>query len=140
MHHLQQSITAGAVLEKGSSLAFATDAKAVKKMIVAFREGIKVCRLQGVPVYKIFPAYLFQLPLFLLTPMMQKMLLNHNTTEMVNNHMKQGLSEWIAGYQEVLQDGIALGEPMTTWQSYQRFVDGYLDGLPKNSEVREIVY
>lgn len=59
VHYLQQSITAGAILEKKSFLAFATDDKAVRKMITAFREGIEVCRLQGVPIYNIFPANLF---------------------------------------------------------------------------------
>lgn len=126
LHYLQQSITAGVVLEKGDFLSFAQDDQAIKKMIQAFREGIEVCRLQGVPVHKIFPANLFKLPLFLLARVMKKMFLDNNTIEMVNNHMKKGLPEWIVGYQEVLEDGLKMGLPMTVWSSYKIFVDRYL--------------
>lgn len=126
VHYLQQSITAGAVLESGGFLSFAKDYKAVKKMVKAFREGIEVCRLQGVPVHKIFPANLFKLPAFLVAHTMQKMFLDMNTVEMVNNHMKKGLPEWAGGYKEVLQDGIKAGIPMTVWKSYDCFVDNYL--------------
>lgn len=118
VHYLQQSITAGAVLECGDFLHFANDYKAVKKMVKAFREGIKVCHLQGVCVNKTFPANLFKLPVFLVAHIMQKMFLDPNTVEMVNNHMKEGLPEWIAGYKEVLQDGVEAGLPMTVWKSY----------------------
>lgn len=127
VHYLQQSITAGAVLESGGFLQFAQDYQAIKKMVRAFREGIEVCRLQGVPTNKIFPANLFKLPLFLVEHTMQKMFLDVNTIEMVNNHMKKGLPEWIVGYKEVLQEGIEAGVPMTVWKSYNVSVDNYLE-------------
>lgn len=127
VHYLQQSITAGAVLEKGDFLSFAQDYIAVKKMVKAFREGIEVCRLQGVPVNKIFPANLFKLPMFLVAHTMQKMFLDINTTEMVNNHMKKGLPEWIVGYKEVLRDGMEAGIPMDAWKSYAISVDQFIE-------------
>lgn len=130
VHYLQQSITAGAVLESGGFLPFAQDFSAIKKMVKAFREGIEVCRRQGVPTYKIFPANLFKLPLSLVAHTMQKMFLANNTIEMVNNHMKKGLPEWVAGYKEILQDGRSAGIPMTVWKSYEASVDNYL----KNNE------
>lgn len=79
-----------------------------------------MCHLQGVCVSKTFPANLFKLPVFLVAHIMQKMLLEPNTIEMVNNHMKEGLPEWIAGYKEVLQDGLEAGLPMTVWKSYDK--------------------
>ncbi len=118
VHYLQQSITAGAVLENGDFERFAHDYGAVKKMVQAFREGVEVCRLQGVRTYKTFPANFFKLPLPIVAHTMQKMLLDSNTMEMVNNHMKKGLPEWIAGYREILQDGLEAGLPMTVWKSY----------------------
>lgn len=127
VHYLQQSITAGAVLENGGFLPFAQDYKAIKKMVKAFREGIEVCRVQGVPTNKIFPAKLFKLPVFLVAHTMQKMFLDINTIEMVNNHMKKGLPEWIAGYKEILQDGINAGLPMSVWKSYNILIDKYLE-------------
>lgn len=101
VHDLQQSITAGAVLESGSFRQFAHDYGSVKKMVKAFREGIEVCRSQGVRTDKAFPADFFKLPLPIVAHIMQKMLLSSNTVEMVNNHMKKGLPEWIAGYYEI---------------------------------------
>lgn len=126
VHYLQQSITSGAVLENGNFEAFAHDYYAVKKMVMAFREGIEVCRLRGVNIYRTFPANLFKLPVFVVAHTMQKMFLEPNTTEMVNNHMKKGLPEWIAGYKEVLADGLEQGLPMTAWKSYNNSVERYL--------------
>lgn len=126
VHYLQQSITAGAVLENGNFENFACNYVAVKKMVRAFREGIAVCKLQGVHTTKTFPANLFQLPIFIVAHTMQKMFLERNTMEMVNNHMKKGLPEWIIGYKEVLNDGRIKGLPMTVWQSYDAAVEQYI--------------
>ena len=41
VHYLQQSVTAGAVLECGGYGSFASDYQAVKKVVKAFREGIR---------------------------------------------------------------------------------------------------
>lgn len=128
VHYLQQSVTAGAVLEYGGFLSFAQDHRAVKKMVRAFREGIEVCRLRGVDTGRVFPANMFRLPLFLVAHIMQRMFLDGNTREMVNNHMKKGLPEWIAGYKEVLEAGSGMGLPMTAWKSYESFVDAWLAG------------
>lgn len=126
VHYLQQSITAGAVLENGGFEQFAHNYMAVKKMVKAFREGIEVCALQGVNTNRTFPADLFMLPTFIVARTMQKMFLEQNTVEMVNNHMKKGLPEWIAGYREVLEDGLKKGLPMTVWKSYNTSIDEYL--------------
>lgn len=130
VHYLQQSVTAGAILEKGDFQAFARDDRAVRKMVKAFREGIAVCRLQGVNINKTFPANLFRLPVWVLAHAMQKMLLDQNTVEMVGNHMKKGLPEWIFGYREVLADGLKKGFPMTAWKSYHTAVEKYLQANP----------
>lgn len=126
VHYLQQSITAGAVLENGNFENFACNYTAVKKMVRAFREGIAVCKLQGVNTKKTFPANLFRLPIFIVAHTMQKMFLEKNTVEMVNNHMKKGLPEWITGFKEVLEDGLKNGLPMTVWKSYNVAVEEYL--------------
>lgn len=126
IHYLQQSITAGAILEKGDYFAFAQDYFSIKKMVKAFREGITLCRYYGIPVNKVFPANLFRLPTAIVAHVMQKMFLEENTTEMVTNHMKKGLPEWIAGYKEVLKDGLQHNLPMTIWKSYDSAVEEYI--------------
>lgn len=125
VHYLQQSVTAGAVLECGGYGSFASDYQAVKKVVRAFREGIGVCRMQGVDTNKTFPAGLFKLPTFVAAHIMQNMFLEANTREMVENHMKKGLPEWAAGYQEILNAGTCCGLPMTVWRSYDEAVEKY---------------
>lgn len=125
VHYLQQSVTAGAVLECGGYGSFASDYQAVKKVVKAFREGISVCRMQGVDTNKTFPAGLFKLPTFVAAHIMQNMFLETNTREMVENHMKKGLPEWAAGYQEILNAGTCCGLPMTVWRSYDEAVEKY---------------
>ena len=126
IHYLQQSITVGAILESGSFEYFSHDYMSVKKMVKAFREGIEVCKLQGANTKRTFPAYLFRLPTFIVAHAMQKMFLEQNTVEMVNNHMKKGLPEWIVGYNEVLTDGLECGLSMEVWKSYLPAVENYL--------------
>lgn len=136
VHYLQQSVTVGAVLENGGFEGFARDYMAVKKMVKAFREGIEVCRLQGVNTKKTFPANLFKLPVFIVAHTMQKMFLEQNTVEMVNNHMKKGLPEWVVGYREVLADGLEKGLSMTVWKSYDTAVEEYLKTNQINSVLK----
>ena len=126
VHYLQQSITAGAVLEAGSYLKFANDYKSVKKMVLAFREGINVCKAYGVPTNKIFPSKFFNLPLFIVAHLIQKMFLSENTMEMVENHMKEGLSEWVYGYNEVLKEGLKMEISMHDWASYEPYIMSWL--------------
>lgn len=127
VHYLQQSVTAGAVLECGDFLSFARRREAVRKLAAAFREGIAVCRMQGVDTWRTFPANLFRLPIGLVARGMQSMFLEAHTVEMVTNHMRQGLPEWIAGYYEVLEAGRALGLSMPVWSSYLEAVERYGD-------------
>ena len=113
------------MLECGGYGSFASDYQAVKKVVKAFREGIGVCRMQGVDTNKTFPAGLFKLPTFVAAHIMQNMFLETNTREMVENHMKKGLPEWAAGYQEILNAGTCCGLPMTVWRSYDEAVEKY---------------
>ena len=123
VHYLQQAITAGVIAEYGRFENVITNPNAIKKMVLAFREGIQVCRLLGVRTYRIFPAYLFNLPVFLITRILQKMFSEQNTLDMIINHMKKGYSEWVVGYKEVLNAGRSLGLPMSVWGSYEKYID-----------------
>lgn len=138
VHYLQQSITAGAVLENGSFENFAYNYAAIKKMVRAFREGIEVCRLQGVNTKRTVPANLFRFPISIVAHIMQKMFLEQNTIEMVNNHMKKGLPEWIVGFNEVLEEGVKSGLSMDVWKSYNAAVEEYIKRACKNSDLPSI--
>ena len=95
-------------------------------MVLAFREGINVCKAYGVPTNKIFPSKFFNLSLFIVAHLIQKMFLSENTMEMVENHMKEGLSEWVYGYNEVLKEGLKMEISMHDWASYEPYIMSWL--------------
>ena len=103
-------------------------------MVLAFREGINVCKAYGVPTNKIFPSKFFNLPLFIVAHLIQKMFLSENTMEMVENHMKEGLSEWVYGYNEVLKEGLKMEISMHDWASYEPYIMSWLKNL-KNFDI-----
>lgn len=125
VHYLMQSVTAGAVLKSKSFESLAGDSESVCTMVKALREGIAVCYNKGVHTKKIWMSKLIKLPLHIVTHFVQKMLLNQNTVDMVNNHMLKGLPEWIFGYNEILKEGLEQGLPMTDWKSYSMAVEEY---------------
>ena len=132
VHYLQQSITAGALLEKKDFQMLAQDRQALQRMVRALREGIDVCYRLEPATRRICITRMIRLPITFVATVLQKLFLNQNTQEMVRNHMKQGLSEWIYGYQEVLADGLKAGIKMTYWKSYQTGVENYLRNERRN--------
>ncbi|WP_162473764.1 hypothetical protein [endosymbiont 'TC1' of Trimyema compressum] len=56
---------------------------------------------------------------------MKDMFNKPETIKMVKGHMKQGMPEWIAGFNEVLDDGNHLNVTMPIWKSYKPYVDAY---------------
>jgi ketopantoate reductase len=83
VHYLQQSISAGAILKAENYHSFAANYKAVKEMVYAFREGIKVCEAYGVNTKNIFPASLFRYPAPIVALAMKKMFNQEDTVAMV---------------------------------------------------------
>ncbi|EEM13541.1 ketopantoate reductase PanE/ApbA [Bacillus pseudomycoides DSM 12442] len=45
---------------------------------------------------------------------------------MVENHMKEGLSEWVYGYNEVLKEGLKKEISMPVWASYEPYIQSWL--------------
>lgn len=123
VHYLQQSLSAGAIVKSGGYDNFAESYTAIKEMVRAFREGVAVCEAQGIDTKKIFPANMFRYPVFLVAWAMKGMFNKPETVKMVKGHMKQGMPEWIAGFNEVLADGEKLGVSMPVWKSYKAYVD-----------------
>lgn len=126
VHYLQQSLSAGSIAKSGGYDEFAGSYIAIKEMVYAFREGVAVCEMQGVNTKKIFPANMFRYPAFLVAWAMKGMFNKHETIKMVKGHMKQGMPEWIAGFNEVLTDGENLGVNMPVWKSYKKYVDEWI--------------
>ena len=126
VHYLQQSLSAGGIAKAGSYENFAGSYRAVKEMVYAFREGVAVCEAQGIRTKKIFPANMFRYPALLVAWAMKGMFNKPETVRMVTGHMKQGMPEWIAGFNEVMEDGERLGVNMPVWKSYKPYVDSYI--------------
>lgn len=131
VHYLQLAIRAGAILKAGGFEAFSTNSKAISEMIVACREGLKVCEASGVATKKLLPARILYYPKAIVTPFMKHLFQNNETTKLIEYYMQNGLSEWIYGYQEVLKAGEDLMIPMPTWRSYEAYVADYISQHPK---------
>ena len=126
VHYLQQSATAGAIASSGSFSALTHDPGAIRRLIMALRDGMSLCRHQGVAVWRVFPLNVLSImPLRVATPIMQHALQQPDVVDMVTGHMKHGFGEWLAGYDEVLAEGRRLGIPMTAWQLYNSAVQRY---------------
>lgn len=133
IHYLQQAVNAGAVLTAGSYRTFVEDRPAVAAMVDAYREGVAVCRRQGVRTHRVFPAPLFSLPRPLVATLMGRMLRQPTTANMVEGHMGHGLDEWVTGYLEVLADGQRAGLDMAHWRTYQPAVQECVHSRPSSS-------
>ena len=125
VHIIQQSISAGAIIKAGNYELFIKNRKAIKEMIIAYREGLAVCDSFGISTRKMSPAKMFYYPT-IVTFALKKILNQEETIMMVNGHMKHGITEWIKGYYEILECGIRRNIEMLTWESYASFIDDYL--------------
>lgn len=93
---------------------------------MALRDGMSLCRHQGVAVWRVFPFNVLSIiPLRVATAIMQRALQQPDVVDMVTGHMKHGFNEWLAGYDEVLADGRRLGVSMPAWQAYDSAVQRY---------------
>lgn len=124
-HYLQQGITAGAILQAGTYKGLVVDYMAIKKMLVAYREGIMVCKAYGVNTNLFFPSNMLFLPLPIVTVIFKAFLNQPLISEMIQGHMKNGLPEWVYGYYEILFSGNAKNLSMENWLSYKPFVDEF---------------
>lgn len=138
VHSLQQSLTAGPVLQAGCYEEFVRDRAAIAHLVRAFREGLAVCRACGVRTARHFPAPLFWLPTPVVTRMLQRMFTTPETATMVTEHMRHGLPEWIRGYHDVVDAGRRLGVAIPHLEAYIPAVQrvGTPDGMPLNTFLR----
>jgi len=126
VHIIQQSISAGAIIKAGNYDLFIKNRKAIKEMIIAYREGLAVCESFGINTRKILPAKMFYYPAFIVAFALKKILNQEETIMMVNGHMKHGITEWVKGYYEILECGKRRNIEMPTWESYAPFIENYL--------------
>ena len=111
VHSMQQALTAASLIEAGSYRAFAADRAAIARMVVAFREGLDVCRARGIRTWRLWPAPLFTFPKPLVARLLQGMFQRAETEAMVVGHMGHGLDEWIEGLESIRADAQRLGVP-----------------------------
>ncbi len=120
VHYLQQSITGGALATCSDFHILSTDDQLLKRIALAFREGIEVCRLRGVKTQRMILPILFRLPLPLVVYFLKQLFSKVEVQEMIINHKKKGFSEWLVGYFEVLNDGRNMGLKMENWGYFER--------------------
>ncbi|SDM59577.1 ketopantoate reductase family protein [Actinomyces ruminicola] len=124
VHYLQQSLTLGPLLEAGGYDRLCADDAALRRMVLALREGVAVCRARGIATGRIPPAPLLRLPVGMVAAGLGRMFSQDDTRRMVLAHLAHGRAEWRAGFFEVLAAGRRLGVPMPIWDSYSSLVAG----------------
>ncbi|RAX20979.1 ketopantoate reductase [Actinomyces sp. Z5] len=124
VHYLQQSLTLGPLLEAGAYDRLCTDRDALRRMVLALREGVAVCRARGIVTGGIQPAPLLRLPARIVAVGLGRMFAQADTRRMVLAHLAHGREEWRAGFFEVLEAGEHFGVPMPVWDSYAPLVAG----------------
>lgn len=125
IHCLQEAVMAGAIAESGSFDAVLEDSQVIKKMILAWREGILLCEKYGISKKAYKPTKYLFLPLCLLIPVVKLFLKQPLTQEMIRGHLASGYQEWADQYREILETGKTIHFPMPIWQSYQPFIENY---------------
>lgn len=123
IHSLQQSLTAAPVLEAGSYEAFCQDRQAVAALVRAFKEGLQVCRSRGIKTNTIWPAPLFLLPTPVVAKLMQGMFQQTETKTMVTNHMRHGLPDWIAGFDDLYAAATQFGLDTPNLEHQRKVLD-----------------
>lgn len=118
VHYLQQSVTLGPLLEAGGYDELVGDGRALRRMVLALREGVAVCRARGIAADRIAPVPLLRLPAGLVARGLRRILASAETRRMVLAHMGHGRGEWEAGLLEVADTGRSLGVDMPVWDSY----------------------
>ncbi|WP_058234462.1 ketopantoate reductase family protein [Devriesea agamarum] len=101
VHCLQQSLTAAPLIEAGSLDALIANRLLMQSMVLAFREGLKVCQAVGEDPRWVWPAPLFQLPARTVTFVMRRMFADPVVKTMILAHAEHGLSEWVSGFRSI---------------------------------------
>ena len=122
VHYLQQSVTLGPLLEVGGYEALTADRAALRRMVLALREGVAVCRARGIRADRIAPVPVLRLPAGLVASALGRLFARPETRRMVLAHLAHGRPEWEAGLLEVAETGGRLGVPMPVWDDYVRLL------------------
>jgi ketopantoate reductase len=121
VHYVQQASSVGGMLEAGSVDAFLKNSALVKRTLLAYREGVSVCRARGIRPEAVIPMpwFLLHAPMFVLVPAFRKIFSNEDEKAMLEGHLGHGVEEMVTGYFEVLRTGERLGVPMPHWKSFE---------------------
>lgn len=101
VHCLQQSLTPAPLREAAGYDRLVADPEALRDLVLAFREGLRVCAAVGARPTGVWPAPMFMLPTAVVTRMMRGMFSDPEVRRMVMAHMEHGLSEWVQGFRDV---------------------------------------
>lgn len=125
LHFLQPVAGVGPLLKAGSYENFARDGKAVREMLLAYREGLRVCQKRGIDTRRFPQTRFFGGPLLLVAPLVKMMFNQPEALAVMPRHVQNAMPEWVHGYDQILETGKALGVPMPVWESFKPVVERY---------------
>lgn len=127
VHCVQQAVFAGAIAEAKSYKNFVSNFKYIKKMILAWKEGLSLCEMAGINLKLYSPARYLSYPLNLISIVMKYEFSRPIMNEMILGHMQYGYYEWADEYYEILETGKECHLSMPIWNSYSPFVKCYME-------------
>lgn len=111
VHCLQQSLTAPTLLKAGNYENLVADPALLRELVLAFKEGLLVCRNVGINPTGMWTAPLFGPPTGAVARLLRGMFQDPDVATMVKAHSEHGLSEWISGFGAIHASARATGTP-----------------------------
>ncbi|MFD3157329.1 ketopantoate reductase family protein [Haloimpatiens sp. FM7330] len=124
-HYAESVGLLAGVMKAGSGEKYVKQDDFIKLSILIVREGYKVCRAVGIPIWKAFPQVLYYLPISLLLPQLKKMFSSKETQLMIKGHISHSPDEMKEMFYKVLNMGEKLNISMPNYRNVKKYIDEF---------------
>lgn len=125
-HYVESVGLLAGVMKAGSGENYIKKDDFIKLSILIIREGYKVCKKVGIPVWKAFPQVLYYLPISLLLKPLKKMFSSKETQLMIKGHISHSPDEMKEMFYKILNMGEKLNVAMPNYKNVKKYVDEFV--------------
>ncbi len=124
LHYVQQAAFAGALIAAGSPAEMLCRTDLLRRALLAYREGVEVCRAHGISPENatLMPPIFLHAPVFLLVPLFRRTFGDEACLILEGNY-RHRREDLVAAYFDVLSKGEERGLPMPYWRSFRPEVE-----------------
>ncbi|GAA0742768.1 ketopantoate reductase family protein [Clostridium oceanicum] len=124
-HYAESVGLLAGVMKAGSGEIYVKKDDFIKLSILIVREGYKVCRAVGIPVWKAFPQVFYYLPTCLLLKTLKKMFSSKETQLMIKGHISHSPDEMKEMFYKILSKGQELNISMPNYTNVKKYIDEF---------------